>query len=181
MDTLDAIKKRYSYRGEYKDEKVPREDLRKLLEAGIAAPSGCNKQTTSFIAIDDFELLSSISKLISKNGFGFTEKRASAGICVLTQKLPGYADVYFYVQDYSAAIENILLAITSLGYATCWIEGQVTEDPETQKTIAKLLNVPPKYTVVAFLPIGVPEKEGKRPSYKAFSERAWFNTFGNNA
>ena len=177
MDVLECIQKRYSYRGAYLSTAVPRDDLEKIMKAGLAAPSGCNKQTTSLVGIDDPRLLESITGLINKNGF--SGKMPPAGICVLTQEIPGYADVYFYVQDYSAAIENMLLAITSLGYASCWIEGQVTESKETQKKISELLNIPEKYIVVGYLPIVIPEKEGKRPSYKAFSERAWFNVKGN--
>jgi len=175
MDTLDAIKKRYSYRGSFKKTGVPRGDLKKILTAGLAAPSGCNKQTTSLIALDDPETISSISDILKKNGFG--GGNPPAGICVLTQKIPAYADKYFYVQDYSAAIENMLLAITALGYASCWIEGQITESAQTQKQIAALLNIPADYIVVGYLPVGVPEKKGKRPDYKAFGERAWFNGF----
>jgi len=70
------------------------------------------------------------------------------------------------IQDYAAAIENMLLAITSLGYASCWIEGHITESAETQKQIAGLLNIP--------------ENEGKRPKYKTFSERAWYNIYGDH-
>jgi len=176
MNTLEAVNKRYSYRGSYKNTPVSRENLRKILEAGLAAPSGCNKQTTSLIALDDPELLSSISNNVKKNGF--TGGNPPAGICVLTQKIPGYANIYFYVQDYSAAIENMLLAITALGYASCWIEGQITESTDTQEQIAGLLNIPPDYIVVGFLPVGVPETEGRRPERKAFEERAWFNSFG---
>jgi len=175
MDVFDAIKNRYSFRGTYKNIPVPREDLKKILEAGLAAPSGCNQQTTSFIALDDPKLVNSITDILKKNGFD--GKKAPAGICVLTQQIPGYADVYFNVQDYSAAIENILIAVTALGYASCWVEGQVTEKPETQKQIAEMLNIPDEYIVIAFLPVGIPEKEGKRPGYKPFEERAWFNTY----
>ena len=57
MNALDAIKNRTSYRGRYKDLPVPKDDLLKILEAGVSAPSGCNKQTTSFIAVDDIKLL----------------------------------------------------------------------------------------------------------------------------
>ena len=174
MDIFGCLQKRYSYRGSYKNTPVPREDLEKILKAGLCAPSGCNKQTTSLIALDDPELLSSITELVKKNGF--KGEKPPAGICVLTHKIPGYSDKYFYVQDYSAAIENMLLAITALGYASCWIEGQVTESAETQEKTAKLLKIPAEYTVVAFLPVGIPEKEGNRPSYKSFSERAWYNS-----
>ncbi|MCL2232308.1 MAG: nitroreductase family protein [Treponema sp.] len=178
MDAFEAMGKRYSYRGAYKNTQVPREDLKKILEAGLAAPSGCNKQTTSFIALDDPKLINSLFEVLRKEGFG--GGNPNAGICVLTQAIPGYANRFFNVQDYSAAIENLLVAITASGYASCWIEGQITESAETQKQIAALLNVPDGYSVVAFLPIGVPEQETKRPVYKPFSERAWYNAYGNN-
>jgi len=173
MDILECIQKRYSYRGAYKNTPVPREDLERIMRAGLAAPSGCNKQTTSLVGLDDPKTLVSITDIVRKNGF--EGKIAPAGICVLTRRIPGYADVYFNVQDYAAAIENMLLAITALGYASCWIEGSVTASGETQKQIAGLLNIGEEYSVVAFLPVGIAEKEGKRPEYKEFSERAWFN------
>jgi nitroreductase len=176
MDILEYIQKRYSYRGSYKNTPVPREDLEKIMKAGLAAPSGCNKQTTSIVGLDDRQILDSVSDIIQKNGFG--GKSAPAGICVLTRRIPGYADVYFNIQDYAAPIETMLPLITALGYASCWIEGQVTASVETQKRIAKLLNLGEEYIVVAFLPVGVPEKEGKRPEYKKFSERAWYNING---
>jgi nitroreductase len=178
MDTLEAIKKRYSYRGIYQNISIPREDLKKIVEAGLAAPSGCNKQTTSFIALDDPKLINSVMSLIRKNGFGGGS--AGAAICVLTRREPAYEDFYFNVQDYAAAIENMLIAATACGYASLWLEGQVTENAETQQQIARLLNIPAEYSVVAFLPIGVPEKDGKRPAYKPFEERAWYNAYGNN-
>ncbi len=64
MDILDVIKNRTSYRGKYKSTPVPKDDLMKILEAGAAAPSGCNKQTTSFIAVDDEKLLGELKSLI---------------------------------------------------------------------------------------------------------------------
>jgi len=178
MDTFEAIKNRYSFRGSYKNATVPREDLKKILEAGLAAPSGCNKQTTSLIALDDPDLVNSMLSLVKKNGFRGTGGNPPAGICVLTQQIPAYENKYFYVQDYSAAIQNMLLAITALGYASCWIEGQVTENNETIQQIAKLLNIPANYHIVGFLPVGVVEADITRPNYKSFEERAWFNGFG---
>ena len=49
MTTLDHILTRTSYRGKYDPTPVPREHLRQLLETGLAAPSGCNKQATILI------------------------------------------------------------------------------------------------------------------------------------
>jgi nitroreductase len=172
MDFFEAVKRRYSFRGKYKDALVPREDLEKILRAGLAAPSGCNSQLTSLIAVDDPALVGAITGLVKKNGF--SGNKAPAGICVLTRKIASYGNVYFNVQDYAAAIENMLLAAAALGYASCWIEGQVTESEETRQEIANMLKVPADCIVVAFIPIGIPEKEGRRPGYKPFSERAWF-------
>ena len=59
MDVTEAILGRRSYRGKYKNIPVPRGDLIKIMEAGLAAPSGCNRQTTSLIAVDDPEVLAS--------------------------------------------------------------------------------------------------------------------------
>lgn len=64
MNVFDAINSRRSYRGKFKDTPVPREDLMKIMEAGLAAPSGCNKQTTSLIAVDDPEMLSKLKGVI---------------------------------------------------------------------------------------------------------------------
>ena len=65
MNTLEAIKNRHSYRGKFKNTKVPREDLRTIMQAGIAAPSGCNKQTACFIAVDDSETLGKLKSVIN--------------------------------------------------------------------------------------------------------------------
>lgn len=179
MDTFESIRNRHSYRGAYLDTPVPREDLRKILEVGLAAPSGCNTQTTSLVGLDDPMLVATITDIVNKNGFG--GGNAPAGVCVLTRRVPAYANVYFNVQDYSAAIENMLLAVTALGYASCWVEGHLTENAETQRQVSELLNIPQQYTLVAFLPIGVPKTESTkgnpRPAYKPFSQRAWYNIY----
>lgn len=54
---INLILNRHSYRGTYLPTPVPRQHLKTILEAGLAAPSGCNKQTTSLIAVDDPVLL----------------------------------------------------------------------------------------------------------------------------
>ena len=57
MNTFEALTGRYSYRGIYQNAPVPREDLERIMQAGLDAPSGCNTQTTSLIAVDDPEVL----------------------------------------------------------------------------------------------------------------------------
>ena len=57
MNLFEAIAKRLSYRGGFKDGPVSRDDLIKIVEAGLKAPSGKNGQTTSFVIIDDQQIL----------------------------------------------------------------------------------------------------------------------------
>lgn len=173
MDTLAAILSRTSYRGAYRSTPVPREHLKLLLEAGLAAPSGCNKQTTSLIAVDDPELIKRLIAL-TRSRLGQT---APAMILVLARKTIAYRDRTFYMQDYAAAIQNILLAAVSLGYESCWVEGQVTDVDRIGRQMADVLNVPQDYELVCYLPIGVADEPTKRQDKKPFEERAWFNGF----
>ena len=173
MTILEVINNRHSYRGEYEATPVPREDLIKIMQAGLAAPSGCNKQTTSLIAVDDKEVLDKLFKVINPP----VGETAPAMICVLTQRINAYRDRCFAIQDYSAAIENMLLAIVELGYQSCWYEGHVTDEDRIGYQMAQILNVPDEYELVCFLPVGVAKSESKGPMKKAFEERAWFNSF----
>ncbi len=174
MTVKEAIVTRRSYRGDYLPIPVPREDLTTIMEAGLAAPSGCNKQTTSLIGIDDPEVLGQVLGVIHPP----IARTAPAAICVLTRQINAYRDKCFAVQDYAAAIENMLLVMIELGYQSCWYEGHITDDDRICDQIAKILNVPPEYDLVALLPVGVAKKQPTSPVKKPFQERAWFNGFG---
>lgn len=174
MDTLTAISRRASYRGAYTDAPVPREHLRAILEAGCAAPSGCNKQTTSFIAVDDPALLAELKGMVEPP----VAATAPAWILVLTRPIVAYRDRVFNVQDYSAAIENMLLAVEALGYASCWYEGHITDVDDIGGRLARRLGVPEEYCAVCLLPVGVPAEAIRRPDKLPLERRAWFNGFG---
>ena len=173
MNVLDAIRSRHSYRGKYKPTPVPRSDLETIIQAGLDAPSGCNRQTTSLIAVDDPAVLQRLREVIHPP----VAETAPAAICVLTRRIFAYRDKCFAVQDYSAAIQNMLLAIVELGYQSCWFEGHITDDDRICDRMARILNLPEEYELVCFLPVGVAESSPAIPPKKPFSERAWFNSF----
>ncbi len=173
MSVIDTIRMRHSYRGRYKSDPIPREDLKTIMDAGLAAPSGCNKQTTGLICVDDPEILGRIHAVIDPP----VGETAPAMICVLTQRIIAYRDRCFAVQDYSAAIENMLLTIVDLGYQSCWYEGHITDEDRIGDKIAEILHVPDDYKLVCILPIGVAESTPIAPMKKGFEERAWFNGF----
>ena len=173
MSVLSVINGRTSYRGKYKSTIVPRADLIKIMEAGLAAPSGCNLQTTSIIAVDDADLLQKLRAVIQPA----IAETAPAFICVLTQKVIAYRDRRYNIQDYSAAIENMLLAAVELGYQSCWYEGHITDTDAIGRKMADILSVPNDYELVCLLPIGIADQPVKRAGKKPFNERAWFNGF----
>ena len=174
MNTLQTIATRHSYRGKYAPTPVPREHLVQIMQAGLDAPSGCNKQTTSLIAVDDPALMAQLHAVIDPP----VGETAPAMICVLTQRIIAYDDKCFAVQDYAAAIQNMLLAIVELGYESCWFEGHITDTDRIGDKMAAILGVPEGYEMVCFLPVGKAEGSVKAPKKKAFEQRAWFNGFG---
>ena len=172
MDLFEAIKKRHSYRKDFEDTKIPKEDLIKIVQAGIDAPSGCNAQSTSFVIVDDEAIIDKMRGIVKNNAI----KTAQAVIVVLASDEPAYNGISFAKEDYSAAVENILLAITALGYATVWIDGALRREQKAER-IAELLGVPEELTVSVVLPMGVP-KEHIAPNEKLpFEKRAWFNGY----
>ena len=173
MDAIEAIMNRHSYRGKYRPDPVPRADLVTIMNAGLAAPSGCNKQTVSLIAVDDPALLKRLREVIDPP----VGETAPAMICVLTERIVAYRDRCFSVQDYGAAIENMLLAITAMGYQSCWYEGHITDEDCIGQRMARILGVPENYELVCVLPVGVAVSEPIPPKKKPASERAWFNGF----
>lgn len=174
MELFDAIAARHCYRGMYRPQPVPREDLRKILAAGLEAPSGCNLQTPRLVAVDDPAVLARLGDILGKANFA----SAPAAVCVFGEAKPAFRGATYWVQDYAAAIQNMLLALTALGYVSCWVEGQVTADPEVSRRMAAELGAPENFRMVAFLPVGVPASPVTPPQKMPFGDRAWFNGFG---
>ncbi|MBL7215085.1 MAG: nitroreductase family protein [Phycisphaerae bacterium] len=176
MDLFEAVKKRHSYRGVFTDKAVRREDLVKIVQAGLDAPSGCNKQTTRFVIVDEPELVAKIAQMHPANK---AINQAKAFIACIIDKNPDtvYEGFEFEVEDCAAAVENMLLAITALGYGSVWIDGWL-RGAGRNEAIGKLLAVPDEKIVRILLPIGVPAEAYKQPEKMPFEQRAWFNKYG---
>jgi nitroreductase len=173
MDLFEAIERRHSYRGALKDVRVPRKDLRRIVEAGIRAPSGCNAQTTSFVIVDDPALLTPIAALLAGPVF----RDAKAMIVCVVENRDVFQGMAFGPEDCAAAVENMLLAITALGYATVWTDGALRREDRAGR-IGDLLGVPTDRVVRVILPIGVPVETLPQRDRKPFAERAGFNRYG---
>ena len=141
MDALEAIRKRRSVR-KYTGEPIPREDLEKIVDAGRLAATGSNKQPWDFIVITNRE---TINKL--KVAARWMDK-AAAIIAVVMDPSSRW-----WVEDGSAAVENMLITSTALGYGSCWLEGYTLPH---EKEFKALLGVPEEKRLLTLVPIGVP-------------------------
>ena len=170
MELFEALAKRYSYRGAFTADAVPREDLERIVRAGIQAPSGCNEQVVSFAVVDDPKLLEQIAEIVDKP----VCRTARAMIACVVDPRPILAEISFAVEDCAAAVENMLLAITALGYASVWLDGALRFEDRAAR-IGRLLNAPPRSIVRVLLPIGVAATPGVQRERLPFDRRAWFN------
>ncbi|OHB72751.1 MAG: hypothetical protein A2V70_17275 [Planctomycetes bacterium RBG_13_63_9] len=173
MDLFDAIDRRHSYRGDFTDAPVPREHLRRIVQAGIRAPSAANEQVASFVIVDDPDLLGQIARIVDRP----VCNTARAMIVCVADPRPVHRGISYAIEDCAAAVENMLLAVTALGYATVWLDGVLRAENKAAR-IADLLGVPDDKAVRVLLPLGIPTEPGTQKEKLPFDERAWFNQYG---
>lgn len=116
MELKDVLLARRSVR-KFTDEAVSKEDVNCLLHAAMSGPSACNKKPWDFFVVTNADVLQKL-----RNGSHFSKMNAPLAIVVcgnLSRALPLQLAAY-WIQDCSAATENILLAATDLGLGAVW-------------------------------------------------------------
>lgn len=153
MNLETIMLKRRSIR-KYKDILVEDYKISKLLEYAMSAPSAVNKQPWEFYVVTNKEILNNIC-----DAGRFTKHFSPLKIVVcgnkerfLTEKLEEY-----WVQDCSAAIENILLGVVDEGLGACW-EGVYPQTLFLEK-LKIILNLPDTHIPLAVISIGYPDED----------------------
>ena len=141
MDALEAIRQRRSVR-EYTGEPIPREDLEVIVDAARLAASGNNSQPWDFVVVTERDMIERL-KVAS-----LWMQHAGAIIAVAMDPSSPW-----WREDGSAAVENMLIAATALGYGSCWLQGYTMPREEEFKT---LLQIPREKRLLTLVPIGVP-------------------------
>ena len=176
MDFFKVIAKRHSWREPFENEPIPREDLIKIVQTGIQAPSGRDAQTVEFVIVDDADILQNIATIPNVHP---QVKQAKALIaCIVNAPYDPIIDSLLYeIEDCAAAVENMWLAITAMGYATVWTEGWLRAKGRAEK-IRKILGVPDGKSIRIVLPVGVPGKAHTPRKSRPLKQRTWFNHYG---
>jgi nitroreductase len=160
MDLFEAIEKRASVRA-YVSVEIPEEDLLKIADAGRRAPSGGNRQPLQFILIR-LKALEKVQACVAT---------ASAAIGIVADP----AVSRWWLEDASAAAENMLLAIQALGYASVWVEGTLLKQEDFAK---KLLGIPPEKKFVILLPVGKAPQDTPQADRKPLQDIIWREHYG---
>jgi len=141
MDVFTAIESRTSVRA-FSSQSVSRDQLERLVDAGRRAPSGRNEQPVEYVVVTESPIREKLAQWAENGRF---IRQAPACIAVISR------DTRYFLEDGSAAVENILLAATGSGLASCWVAGD--KKPYAPE-ILRMLNVPETYKLVALIVIG---------------------------
>ncbi|MDD2530103.1 MAG: nitroreductase family protein [Bacteroidales bacterium] len=146
---MENILNRKSVR-KYTNKEVKKEHLEQLLRAGMAAPSARNFQPWLFFVIDEREILDNLAKQLP-NAKMLMEAKAAIIVCGNMQKAGEGEGREFWVQDCSAATQNILLAAESMGLGAVWTGAYPRK--EIVNTIQTELKLP-EHIPLNVIPIG---------------------------
>jgi nitroreductase len=167
METLQAIKTRRSIR-KFLDKPVSSETVRVLLEAAMFAPSAGNEQPWQFIVLDDRKFLDEVPGICATASMC---RQSALAILVCSdfalEKYPG-----FWVQDCSAAVENLLLAAHALGLGAVWAGVYPLND--RVEAFRRLLGLPDEITPFALVVLGYPNEAPVAPK-RYRDERVHYN------
>lgn len=150
---MDCIFARRSIR-RYADKKVEREVIIDLLKAATAAPSAANRQPWEFVVVTKKETMDLFRGNLYNGNYNAPAAIVVCGNMDLAFSGPSKD---YWIQDCSAAIENILLCATGLGLGGVWIG--VHPVPSVVKPVSKILSLPEKVIPLGVVYIGYPAEE----------------------
>jgi nitroreductase len=151
----------------YKSTPVPKELIEQIVQAGLAAPSGLNKQSPIILAVTDKQVRDELSKInAGKDPFSRPDPFYNAP-CVLVVLADKSVPTHIY--DGSLVMENMLLAAHSLGLGACWIHrAKETFDLPEGKALLKKLGIEGEYEGIGNCVVGY--MDGNYPAEKPRKE-----------
>lgn len=154
---MEKMLRRRSVR-KYTGEAVSDEALETVINAGLVAPKGRNKQSVEFVIVRDKAALATLSKC-RPAGPGML---AGADAAVVVLGNPDETDVW--TEDCSIAMAQMHLMADAIGLGSCWVQirnRMFNEDKTAAAVVKELLNVPDSYEVEAILSLGMPAEHAE--------------------
>lgn len=162
---LQAIMSRRSVR-RYTGQPVTREQLETLLDAAMAAPSANNVRPWHFVVVQDAATRQALSR-VHRWAHMIADAAAAIAVCAESESNP------FWIDDCSAATENILIAAQAMGLGAVWIG--IHQESQHQRRVREALGIPESFAIHCLIAIGYPAEHhrphGKHDPAKAHWER----------
>ena len=175
-ELFEAISRRVSVRA-FKGDPLRGSDLEIILGAAILAPSAGNLQPWSFVISKGKAIKEALAEAAHCQSF-IAEAPIIITVCAMEEESAvRYGDrgrELYCIQDTAAAIQNILLSATALGYGTCWI-GAFDED-----AVRHALGIPVWVRPVALIPLGLPAEDPRRVTRKPLGTVLHNETYSGN-
>ena len=167
---LDNIATRTSIR-DYEARPVEKEKIEKMLRAAMAAPTAMNKQPWHFVVVDQRNVLDALA---GTNPYAKMLKKAPLAIvvCGNTDKMIEGGGRDFWIQDASAATENLLLAAHAMGLGAVWTGAYPSE--ERCISISKVLSLSDNLVPLNMIVVGYPAEQ-PQPKQKFKEENISYN------
>ena len=167
---LDNIATRTSIR-DYEARPVEKEKIEKMLRAAMAAPTAMNKQPWHFVVVDQRNVLDALA---GTNPYAKMLKKAPLAIvvCGNTDKMIEGGGRDFWIQDASAATENLLLAAHAMGLGAVWTGAYPSE--ERCISINKVLSLSDNLIPLNMIVVGYPAEQ-PQPKQKFKEENISYN------
>lgn len=154
-NTINTILTRVSVR-EFTGEKISAEQIDTLLRAAMAAPSAINKQPWAFIVIDDEEIIAKLGDALPYSRCSNHPAVAIIPCGDLSKAIEGEM-ANFWINDVSAATENLLLAAHAMGLGAVWTG--LHPDMTRAKLVQDMLGLPEHIIPLCVVPVGVPAEQ----------------------
>jgi len=165
MDALKALRTRCSVR-QYADDPVAADLVDQVVDAGRLAATGMNVQPWEFVVVTDPAVRAKLAA-VGENA----KTLAGVPVCVVVF----CKDTRYFVEDGSAATQNMLVAARALGLDSCWIAG---DKKPYADTVAGLLSVPEGYKLVSMVAVGYAKERPARASKRPLAEVIHRERFG---
>ena len=170
VPTLDWIMKRRSIR-KYTDETVTDEEIKGLLQMAMAAPSANDVRPWAFVVVRDLAKRQALAETHT-----WSTMCAQAPVVIGVLGDPSASD--HWIEDCSAATENMLLAATAIDLGSVWVA--IYPRQEREAWVRQILNIPANLRVLCLLPVGHPA-ESKPPRTRYEESKVHHETFGSSA
>jgi nitroreductase len=150
MDAIQALKTRHSVRA-YTDEGISRTILEDIVDCGRLAATAINIQPWEFVVVTERQRLRRIAEIADHGKF-----IAGAAACVVVLS----KETKYYLEDGSAATQNMLVAARAHGLGACWVAGD--KKPYAPEIVAAV-GAPAGYKLISLVALGHPRESSSQP------------------